>query len=148
MEANGEELPTIDELKRLESNQPLKCLDNNLRYKTYLAWRIVKQMEANGEELPTMMELETLPSNDPLKCLANTSAYAKKLKSQQKAIERGDDGTFYNLQCTGCGNKKYGILTAHLNCTHCNRIGCGYQSEYWKMADGSNTPLQCQETQS
>lgn len=54
-----------------------------------------------------------------------------------------DDGTFYNLECTGCGNKQYGILTAFLLCTYCNRQGSGYHSEYWKMADaGSDTPLQ------
>lgn len=53
-EANGEELPTMEELKELQSNHLLKYLATILSYKTYLAWQVVHEKEANDEDLLKM----------------------------------------------------------------------------------------------
>ena len=98
-------------------------------------------MQARGETLPTIEELDLLDSIKPLSYLAAYGLYKQVLKSQQHAIDRGDDGRFYNLECTACGNQQYGILTATLMCSQCNTLGCGDESQRWKMANGSVTVL-------
>ena len=115
--------------------------DKNSAFQSGKAYQIVKQMQATGETLLTIEELEVIDSNNPLSYLATCVLYKQLIKSQQQAIDRGDDGRFYNLECTTCINQHYGILTVELMCTHCNRKGGCYQSQYWKMADGSDTTL-------
>lgn len=87
----------MEELKRLESNHPLKCLRTTSHCKEYLATWIVKQMKENGKELLTIEELDVLESYHSLKRLETCLQYKEVLKSHQQAINCGDNGRFHNL---------------------------------------------------
>ena len=74
-EANGKELPMMEELKQLESLHLLKSLATSHCYKEYLVCQIVKQKKVNGEELPTIEEWDVLESNHQLKCFGTNPLY-------------------------------------------------------------------------
>ena len=55
METNGEVWPSVEELKGLPSDDPLKCLATNLFYKTEQVWQKLREMERNGEVWPSVI---------------------------------------------------------------------------------------------